>query len=130
MRNNIRQKSILIIVPLFVMLSFVNMVAAGDVTMPDKDSVITSIVVDKIENDSQLMGSSIDVETMDGEVTLKGTVRSNADINRAAELARSIDGVKMVDNRLKREQGYSSSSSTFGGSSRAADCPVGANWAC
>jgi len=130
MQNKIWGKLIPILVSLFVVLSFVNVVGAGNEAMPDKDSVITSIVVDKLQSDSQLMGSSINVETKDGEVTLKGTVNSHAEINRAAELARSIDGVKKVDNRLMRDKAFSSSFSNYGGSTRAADCPVGANWSC
>jgi len=130
MRSKIWQKSILMLVPLFLVLSFVNMVGAGMDAYSDKDGVITSIVVDKIQNDSQLQGSSIDVETKDGEVTLKGMVNSHADITRAAELARSVDGVKMVDNRLKRETASFSSTGNYGGSTRAPDCPVGANWNC
>ena len=127
MRKTVWQRSFFVLAPLLLVLPFVNMAGAGS---DSSDMAITSQVVAKLQNDSGLMGHRIMVETKDGEVTLKGTVRSNADINRAAELARSIDGVKMVDNRLKREEGYSSSSSSYGGSSRAADCPVGANWAC
>ena len=126
MRNNIWQRSILTLVPLLLVLSFVNIVGAGS----DNDSAITSVVVDKLQSDSQLMGSSINVETKNGEVTLKGIVNSNADITRAAELARSVDGVKMVDNRLRREQPSASSTGNYGGSSRAPNCPVGANWEC
>lgn len=126
MRNNIWQKSILILVPLLLVLPFVNMAGAGSNVMSDNDRAITSAVEQKLQSDSQLMGSRINVETIGGEVTLKGSVGSYADINRAAELARSIDGVRMVDNRLKREE----ASSSFGGSTRAPDCPVGANWPC
>lgn len=130
MRSKVWRKSILIMVSLFLVLSFVNIVGAGNDAKSDNDRAITSKVVDKLRGDSDLKGSRINVETKDGEVTLKGIVNSNADINRAAQLARSVDGVKKVDNRLKREQASSSSSSTYGGSSRAPDCPVGANWSC
>ena len=129
MRNKVWKKSILIMVSLFLVMSFVNIAGAAGV-YSDNDSAITSKVQNKLQRDSQLMGSKINVETINGEVTLKGSVNSNADINRAAELAYGVEGVKKVDNRLKREQASSSSSSTYGGSSRAPDCPVGANWSC
>jgi Flp pilus assembly secretin CpaC len=129
MRNKVWKKSILIMVSLFLVMSFVNIVGAAGV-YSDNDSAITSKVHNKLQRDSQLMGSKINVETIDGEVTLKGSVNSNADINRAAELAYGVEGVKKVDNRLKREQASSSSSSNYGGSSRAPNCPVGANWSC
>jgi hypothetical protein len=126
MKTKIWKKSILILVPLFlVVLSFANTAGADN---PANDMAITSRVQEKLNSDSQLMGSSIIVETQDGEVTLKGMVNSNADFTRAAKLASYVDGVKQVDNRLKTAK--ASSSSNYGGSSRAPDCPVGANWAC
>ena len=129
MRNKIWQKSILILVPLFV-LSLVNMVGAGSFSRSHNDMAITSEVQAKLQSDSQLMGSDIYVETMDGEVTLKGTVSSQADITRAGKLAGWVDGVKRVDNRLKAASATSTGTPHYGGSTRAPDCPVGANWPC
>jgi Flp pilus assembly secretin CpaC len=126
MQNKIWERFFLILVPLLLVLPFVNIVGAES----ESDMAITSQVVDKLQGDSELMGSRIHVETINGEVTLKGTTTSHADITRAGMLAGSIEGVKRVDNRLKRDKAMSSSSSEYGGSSRAADCPVGANWAC
>ena len=125
MRNKIWQKSILMIVPILLVLPFVNTVGAGMDAYSIKDSVITSIVVEKLQSDSQLKGSGIDVETKDGEVTLKGMVNSNADINRAVQLARSIDGVKNVDNRLQTV-----SSHHYGVTAPKPMCQIGANWSC
>ena len=99
MQSKVWKKSILIMVPLLLVLSFVNIVGATDANSYN-DRAITSKVEDKIQTDSQLMGSSIIVDTRDGEVTLKGTVNSQADVNRAAQLASYVDGVKKVDNRL------------------------------
>ena len=125
MRSKIWKKYILILVSLFLVLSFVNIVGAGSGFKSGNDSVITSTVVDKLQSDSQLMGSSINVETKDGEVTLKGTVNSHADITRAAMLARSIDGVKNVDNRLKTVD-----SPRYGVTHPKPNCQIGANWSC
>jgi hypothetical protein len=129
MRNNVWKKSILIMTAFLFVLSFVNIVVAAGVNSYN-DMAITAQVEHKLQSDSQLMGSRISVETKDGEVTLKGMVNSLSDIDRAAQLASYVDGVKRVDNRLVREQASSSNHSNYGGSSRAADCPVGANWAC
>jgi hypothetical protein len=106
-------------------LSFTPVVGADS---SDTDRAITARVQEKIQSDSRLSGADIVVETRNGEVTLKGTVNSNADFTRAGKLAGWVDGVKRVDNRLKTAR--ASSSGSFGGSSRAPDCPVGANWAC
>jgi osmotically-inducible protein OsmY len=100
-------------------------VVAADVNSYN-DMAITSQVQHKLQSDSQLMGSKISVETKNGEVTLKGMVNSEADITRAGKLASWVDGVKNVDNRLKREQ----ASSSYGGMNHALGCPVGINFAC
>jgi hypothetical protein len=125
MRSKVWKKSILIMVPLFLVLSFVNIVRATDVNS-DNDKAITSKVEDKLQSDSQLKGSMISVDTKDGEVTLKGVVKSQADIIRAAELAHYVDGVKQVDNTLETEKAYSSSSSHYGLSD--STCIVGPSW--
>ena len=128
MRNKIWKKSILMMLPLFLVLPFVNMVTADDFSSSN-DSVITSIVVDKLQSDSQLMedssGSLINVETSGGEVTLRGMVNSHADITRAGQLAGWVDGVKHVDNRLT-EVG----APHYGKMHPKSDCMIGANWAC
>ena len=68
------------------------------------DTVITSKVKASIFNEPSLKSAEINVETFKGTVQLSGFVRSSADINKAVELARGIDGVKSVKNdmRVKR----------------------------
>jgi Flp pilus assembly secretin CpaC len=128
MQSNVWKKSILIMGSLFLLFSLVNIVGAGMGSQSDQDSAITSMVIDKLQNDIYLRGDSINVETMNGEVTLKGLVKSQEDITRAGQLASYVDGVKKVDNRLNVDKKYESS--TYHGSGRAPDCPVGANWNC
>jgi len=50
--------------------------------------------------DDTVKAAAIDVETDGGVVTLKGTVRSQAERTRAAQLARETDGVTSVRDRL------------------------------
>ena len=68
------------------------------------DTVITSKVKASIFNEPSLKSAEINVETFKGTVQLSGFVRSGADINKAVELARGVDGVKSVKNdmRVKR----------------------------
>ena len=68
------------------------------------DTVITSKVKASIFNEPSLKSAEINVETFKGTVQLSGFVRSSADINKAVELARGVDGVKSVKNdmRVKR----------------------------
>ena len=124
MRNNIWKKSILMMIPIFVMLPLVNMVAVAGFSSSN-DMAITSQVNDKLQSDSQLQGSKISVETFGGEVTLKGMVNSQADIIRAGQLAGWVDGVKKVDNRLT-----TFSSQRYGKTAPRPNCQIGANWSC
>ena len=70
------------------------------------DSVITAKVKAAVFNEPSLKSAEINVETFKGVVQLSGFVNSQADINKALEVARSVDGVKSVQNsmRLKGSQ--------------------------
>lgn len=70
------------------------------------DSVITAKVKAAVFNESSLKSTEINVETFKGTVQLSGFVGSQADINKAVEVARSVKGVKSVKNdmRLKGQQ--------------------------
>ncbi len=67
------------------------------------DTVITTKVKHAILHEPSLKSAEINVETFKGIVQLSGFVSSQANINRAVEVARSVKGVKSVkdDMRLK-----------------------------
>jgi osmotically-inducible protein OsmY len=65
------------------------------------DSVITTKVKAAILNEPTLSAAEINVETFKGVVQLSGFVNSSADISKAAEVARSIGGVKSVKNDMR-----------------------------
>jgi osmotically-inducible protein OsmY len=65
------------------------------------DSVITAKVKTAIFNEPSLKVAEINVETFKGTVQLSGFVRDSADVNRAAEVARNVQGVKSVKNDLR-----------------------------
>ena len=67
------------------------------------DTVITTKVKAAILNEPGLKSAEINVETFKGVVQLSGFVSSQADINKAVEVARGVNGVKSVkhDMRLK-----------------------------
>lgn len=50
---------------------------------------------------SDLSASGINVDTLDGQITLHGTVPSDAEKARAASVAKGIDGVTSVENLLQ-----------------------------
>jgi osmotically-inducible protein OsmY len=65
------------------------------------DSVITTKVKAAIFNEPSLKATEINVETFKGVVQLSGFVSSQAAINKATEVARSVKGVKSVENSMK-----------------------------
>jgi osmotically-inducible protein OsmY len=65
------------------------------------DSVITAKVKTAIFNDSTLKVNEINVETFKGVVQLSGFVNSQADINKAVQVARGVAGVKSVKNDMR-----------------------------
>ena len=65
------------------------------------DSVITGKVKTAIFNDSSLKVNEINVETFKGVVQLSGFVRSQADIDKAVQVARGVAGVKSVKNDMR-----------------------------
>lgn len=65
------------------------------------DSVITTKVKSAIFNEPTLKSAEINVETFKGVVQLSGFVNSQSDINKAAEVARSVKGVTSVKNDMR-----------------------------
>ena len=65
------------------------------------DSVITSKVKAAIFNDPNLKVNEINVETFKGVVQLSDFVRSQADIDKAVQVARGVAGVKSVKNDMR-----------------------------
>lgn len=65
------------------------------------DSVITTKVKAAIFNEPSLSAYEINVETYKGRVQLSGFVGSQAEINRAVEVARSVKGVQSVKNDMR-----------------------------
>ncbi|MEW5944402.1 MAG: BON domain-containing protein [Pseudomonadota bacterium] len=64
------------------------------------DTVITTKVKAAIFGESSLKSAEINVETFKGVVQLSGFVSSQAAIDKAVEIARSVKGVKSVKNAM------------------------------
>ncbi|HWA09828.1 MAG TPA: BON domain-containing protein [Opitutaceae bacterium] len=64
------------------------------------DARIVTVIKSKYVLDRELSAIDINVDCRDGEVTLRGTVASNALIGRATALALDTDGVHNVTARL------------------------------
>lgn len=68
------------------------------------DATITTKVKAELFDESILRGFAISVETFEGAVTLTGAVATEAQKDKAGEIAESVYGVKKVNNLLKIKQ--------------------------
>lgn len=108
----VSRKSALLVASVFTMIAAgsIQNAIAGDSDMQKKpsttagaylgDSAITAKVKAAIVAEPDLSALEIKVNTSDGVVTLTGTVDTQQKIERAAQVAQTIDGVKTVDNQL------------------------------
>ena len=64
------------------------------------DAMITTKVKAAFVADTSLSALDISVETQDGNVTLTGTVGTDAEVKQAADTAGGVEGVKQVQNNL------------------------------
>ena len=64
------------------------------------DATIGTRLKAALAADPELSAMKINIDTLQGNVKLKGQVKSMKEWRKAGELARSIDGVKSVDNQL------------------------------
>ncbi len=65
------------------------------------DTVITTKVKAAVLNEPTLKSAEINVETFKGVVQLSGFVNSQADINKAVQVARAVAGVTSVKNDMR-----------------------------
>ena len=93
------------VVAVMLMISFVA-ACAGSKTKESTgeyvdDSVITSTVKAKLLEDKEVSGLAINVETFKGVVQLSGFAKTEAERQKAAQLAHAVGGVKDVKNDIR-----------------------------
>lgn len=64
------------------------------------DTAITTAVKARFVESKQVAASSISVETLNGAVMLSGFATSASEKNVAGELARTVNGVRSVQNQI------------------------------
>lgn len=74
--------------------------AATDVRNATNDAALTAKVKSVLLADAQVKGTSINVDSSGGTVTLSGSVGSGSEKMRAEQLAQGVDGVSRVQNNL------------------------------
>ena len=75
--------------------------AANSATSAAGNSMLTAKVQAKFAADATVKGRRINVDSRDGVVTLRGSVTTKAESDKAEQLARETDGVTRVVNNLK-----------------------------
>jgi osmotically-inducible protein OsmY len=85
----------------------INDITVGERTMGDRmdDTAITASVKAKLTGDPDVAAHNVNVDTKDGVVTLRGTVKSEDAKQEAEELARNTEGVRRVQNMIEVEEG-------------------------
>lgn len=65
------------------------------------DAATTAAVHDRLIADAMLGRYDLDVQTIDGRVTLRGSVGTYSARARAGQLAAGVNGVTSVNNRIR-----------------------------
>jgi len=74
--------------------------AIGNASDVLSDAAITTKVKSALLADAEVKGLQIDVDTSNGVVSLSGAMDKAENIQRAESVAKGVDGVKSVNNRL------------------------------
>jgi hyperosmotically inducible protein len=74
---------------------------AARTSRPADDLTTTTTVKIALLNDARVGALRLDVKTVQGVVTLSGTVKSDADAQQAVAVARKVRGVRGVTSELK-----------------------------
>ena len=64
------------------------------------DATVTAKLKTALLQAPDVKGTDVNVDTVNGKVTLKGAVESQAQADRAVQIARASEGVREVDNQL------------------------------
>ena len=75
--------------------------AQGKSDQPVSDSVITTKVKALYAKDKDVSFRTVELKTVNGVVHLGGTAKSKAEADKAASLARDVEGVKSVNNEIQ-----------------------------
>ncbi len=67
------------------------------------DRVLWAVIMERLDDERRLDISGVEVDVLDGEVTLNGVVRHKADKRRIEDIA-DIDGVRNVQNNLRTRE--------------------------
>jgi osmotically-inducible protein OsmY len=93
-------KRILLPLVLFFTLATTFATTALPANKPVSDDFLVDTIRQKLAADQIVKGGAIEVIVKDGAVILKGTVEEDKQKNKAAKIAKGVNGVKSVDNQI------------------------------
>lgn len=68
---------------------------------PEADAEIATTILDRLQSHPEVDPLTIDVDSVNGRVTLNGTARSHSEKTEAEKIARSTDGVRSITNLIQ-----------------------------
>jgi len=71
---------------------------------PRSDTELTSMIKDQLAQEQGVNVTKVNVETMNGAVTLSGTVSSQAEVDRVLQIARSAGAAQVVESTVSTEK--------------------------
>lgn len=111
---------------LVTLLTVLALAALGCNSATVSDSAITTKVKTKLAADTRTSAIKIEVETVNGVVTLTGAVPTEAEKSAAEQIAKATEDVKSVTNRLTVQPGVSNVDKAAGAVDAAGDKAAGA----
>jgi len=93
------QKAVLLSIALLAFV--VGCATSRPIDIHASDALITSKIDAKLTADPQTNLFEIDVDTLNGQVRLRGMVETEVERRQAEQLARATEGVRSVDNQLR-----------------------------
>lgn len=86
------------------MMMYRSLPAAYYSDAPKTDAELTSTIKDQLSQEKGVDFTKINVETVNGAVTLSGTVTSKAEIDRVLQIARSAGAAQVVESTVSTEK--------------------------
>lgn len=111
---------------LMVLATALTLTCFGCSSQTVSDSTITTKVKSKLAADTRTSALKIEVETVNGVVTLTGAVPNDTEKSAAEQIAKATEDVKNVNNRLTVQPGYSNADKAADSTGHAGDKVAGA----
>lgn len=101
MKSLFKPSSLLVVAAVMMLTTFAGCASTRTVGEQIDDSGITTKINTKLAADPEVNPFNVDVDTLDGVVTLRGEVEKDSAKEEAEEIARNTEGVREVRNEIR-----------------------------